>query len=116
MTRQPVTTLHILCCPREQQLAEAQHRDKYIGLMDDAVGEVHPFQRLARIVALDPLASGKLSRRDACAPEFRKLAVELLPKIRVAGQVLGLFLPQKLQWVTERQIMNDQWPIQLAHP
>ncbi len=61
-------------------------------------------------------AGREVPRRDARHPVLRELAVELLPEVRVRGQVLGLFLPQKLQRMPQPQIVDDRRPVQLQHP
>src|SRR5450631_1228507 len=98
VTAEPVAALHVLGRPREQQLAEAERGDEHPSLMDFAGLNLQPLDRIAGVIDLDALAGHEVPRRDARHPVLRELAVELLPKIRVRGQVLGLLVsrPQEL--------------------
>ena len=75
-----------------------------------------PLDRIAGVVDFDALAGLELARRDGGFPVLRELAVELLPEVRVRGEVLRLLLPQELQRMPEAQIVDDRRPIQLRHP
>ena len=116
MAAQPIAALHILGRPGKQQLTEAKAGDKDIGLADLTGFYLDPLERVAGIIHFHALARNKLACRHRGLPVLRELAVELLPEVRVGRQVLGFFFPQELQRMTQSQIVNDRWPVQLQHP
>ena len=116
MTAEPVAALHVLGRSREQQLAEAERGDEHPRLVDLAALHLQPLDRVAGVIDLHTFTGHELARRDTRHSVLRELAVELLPKVRVRGQVLGLFLPQELQRMPQPQIVDDRRPVELQHP
>src|SRR5712671_94178 len=86
MTAEPVAALHVLGRARVQQLTEAEHGDEHPRVMDLAGLEVKPLDRITRVIDFHPFPGSELACGDARLPVLRKLAVELLPKIRVGRQ------------------------------
>jgi hypothetical protein len=78
---EPVTALHILGRPGEQQLAEAQARHKHIGFVDLSALQVDPLECIAGIINFHPLAGSKIARRDRSLSILRELAIELFPEV-----------------------------------
>src|SRR5580692_8332125 len=77
MGSKPIATFHILGCPSEQQVAEAEARDKHIGLADLAGLQLQPLERVAGVIDFHTLAGLKLARRDGSLSVLRELAIEL---------------------------------------
>src|SRR6185437_2810193 len=94
---EPVAALHVFGRPRKQQLAEAQTRDKHVGLVDLAGLQVDPFEWITGVINFHPFCGIKLSSRDRGMSILREFTIELLPKVGIGRQMLGLFLPDEFQ-------------------
>lgn len=116
MGSEQIAALHVLGGPCKQQVTEAESRDKHVRLANLSGLQLHPLETVAGVIHFDSLTGRKLPRRDLGLSVFRELPVELLPEIAVRGQLLGFPFPDKLQRMTQTQIMNDRWPVQLQHP
>src|SRR5690554_4950224 len=84
--------------------------------MDLACAQIDPLERVARVVHFDPLAWRELARGHRRLSVLRKLAIKLLPEVRVGRERLRALFPNELQRVTQPQLVHDLRPIKLRHP
>lgn len=77
MGAEPVATLHVLRCPGEQQLTEAQACYKHVRFADLAGLQLDPLECIAGVIDFYTFAGIKLSRRDGGLSILRELPVEL---------------------------------------
>jgi hypothetical protein len=47
---------------------------------------------------------------------LREFPINLFPEVRVCGEGLRFLFPQKLQRMTQTQIVDDLLPVDLRHP
>src|SRR5690554_2419818 len=84
--------------------------------MDLACAQIDPLERVARVVHFDPLAWRELARGHRRLSVLRKLAIKLLPEVRVSRERLRALFPDELQRVTQAELVHDLRPIKLRHP
>jgi hypothetical protein len=83
-------------------VTEAQSRDKHVGLADLTGLQLQPLDRIAGVINFYALTGLELSRGNRGLSVLRELAVKLFPEVGVGRQMLGLLLPDELQWVAPR--------------